>query len=59
MSALTAVVEELGLLVANLSFVAMYEQWMVRFVEHHAENLKDYSDWDHGFGILVCWDLDT
>ena len=32
---------------------------MIRFVEHHTENLEDYTDWNHGFGILVCWDLDT
>ena len=59
MLVLTAVAEEFALLVANLSLVAMYEQWMVRFVEHNAKNLKDYSDWDHGIGVLVCWDLDT
>lgn len=59
MLALTAVVEELSCLVANLSLVTMNEQWMIRFVEHHAENLEDYSDWNHGIGVLVCWYLDT
>ena len=37
----------------------MNEQWVIRFVEHHAENLEDYFDWNHGFCILVCWNLDT
>lgn len=37
----------------------MYEQWVIRFVLHHAENSKDYSDLDHGIGVLVCRDLDT
>ena len=32
---------------------------MIRFVEHHAENLEDYSDWDHRFCVLVCGNLDT
>ena len=42
----------------NLSLVAMNEQWIIRSVEHHAENLEDCFDRDHGVGVLVCWNLD-